>query len=281
MNSLDINNENDLVSRIRFPSGEHHVRINAVDDGDIVELVWSEPNGDIMVLGMAVDACRRGGASEIHLLMPFVPYARQDRIAVPGDPLSIKVFTDFLNSLNLNSVTIFDPHSDVTSALINNCQVVEQHQFASSALLSMNSDTIDPVAIVAPDLGAAKKAKKLQAYVENFHNLKFPVIQCDKSRNPHTGQLTGFQVIDGSPYDHDCLIVDDICDGGGTFLGLAEVLNNEGARRLGLYVTHGLFTKGIDLLASKFRLFTTRPCQSHVANDSRICKISVHRSVYA
>lgn len=244
--------EDPLVEHITFPTGERHIRIKELQEGDEVILVYNDPSGDIMKLGLAVDICNRAGVYKITLVMPFVPYARQDEVYVEGDPLSIEVFARFINSLNLDKVIITDPHSKVTPALIRNARIVHQHEFAVQAVMELDEYLTVPVALVAPDLGAAKKIKKLQEYILQTEGLECIIIQCDKVRNPETGVITGFKILDGNPKGHHCLMVDDIADGGFSFYGLHEVLNKEGAEGQSLYVTHGIFSKGVDTLLTKF-----------------------------
>ena len=250
--------EDPQVEHITFPTGEKHIRIFGLEVGDDVVLVYNDPSGDIMKLAMAVDICRRAQVRKITLAMPFVPYARQDEVYIPGDPLSIEVFAGFINSLNFNKVVIADPHSKVTSALIKNAHIVHQHEIATEAFLDLDQHLLEPIALIGPDLGAAKKVKALQTYILREYGLNVPIIQCDKTRDPETGQITGFKILEGNPTGYHCLMVDDICDGGGTFLGLGKVLQEAGAVSQSLYVTHGIFSKGIKQLSQMFmKIYTS------------------------
>ena len=76
-----------------------------------------------------------------------------------------------------------------------------------------------------------------------------PIIRADKIRDTMTGALSGFEVYADDLTGKDVVILDDLCDGGGTFIGLAKKLREKGAAKITLYVTHGMFTKGVkDLL---------------------------------
>ena len=250
--------EDTNVTHIEFPTGEKHIRIRGLNVEDDVVLVYNDPSGDVMKLGMAVDICRRARVRSIQLVMPFVPYARQDRVMVEGDPFSIRVFSEFVNSLHLNRVYITDPHSDVTPACLLHATVVPQHEVAMNAVLELDQYVLEPLALVAPDLGAAKKIKALQSYIKAGPGLDIPVIQCDKTRDVETGKITGFKVLDGDPTGKHCLLVDDICDGGGTFMGLYPALRDAGAVAASLYVTHGIFSKGVhDLLECFDHIYTS------------------------
>ena len=107
-------------------------------------------------------------------------------------------------------------------------------------------------AFVAPDAGAAKEVQQLAILM----NKEF--IQGHKTRDTRTGALSGFGY-SGSVEGKNLLIIDDICDGGGTFIGLAEALRaTETPEDISLYVTHGMFTKGYDGLLKCFStIYTT------------------------
>jgi len=111
------------------------------------------------------------------------------------------------------------------------------------------------VALVCPDAGARKRVHQLA------RALQLPVVEADKQRDTRSGQITGLRLLSEVP-DMPLWVVDDICDGGRTFTELAEVLR--GAQQsagfhqpLYLFVSHGIFSKGLDpLLACYERVFT-------------------------
>ena len=77
-------------------------------------------------------------------------------------------------------------------------------------------------------------------------------------RDVKTGKLSGFKVYSDDLEGQDCIIVDDICDAGGTFMGLATELKKKNAGKLFLAVSHGIFSKGLDNLTQYFdTIFTT------------------------
>lgn len=204
---------------------------------------------DMGLLLLAVDALQRAGIKQLDLVLPYFPAARQDRVMVAGEPLSVKVYADLINGLALNSVTIFDAHSEVAIALLDNCRAVSNHAFIGQVLEQLGN-----VQLIAPDGGALKKIYKLAAHLEGA----YPVVECSKSRDVRTGKLSGFQVFAQDLQGADCLIVDDICDGGGTFMGLAKALKEKNAGRLYLAVSHGIFSRGLEQLTEHFeQVFTT------------------------
>jgi len=204
---------------------------------------------DLGLLSIAVDALQRMGVKDIALLLPYFPAARQDRLMTPGESLTVKVYADIINNYGLSSITIFDPHSDVTPALLNNCTVISNHSFVYSILNQLPNELI----LVSPDAGASKKIFKLAT------SLKMStVLECGKKRNVKTGALSGFHVPATNLQGKPCLIVDDICDGGGTFMGLAEELKKSKAGDLYLAISHGIFSKGTTELQKSFKkIYTT------------------------
>jgi ribose-phosphate pyrophosphokinase len=181
----------------------------------------------------------------IKLKMPYVPYARQDRVCNPGEALSIKVFANVINSMGFDNVVTYDNHSDVSTALINNCvnfSVKELIQHTMGIKSTPNRDLFEKDFVVSPDAGANKKVFEVSKM------LSIPMIRADKTRDLETGDITGTVVYVDDLTDKSVLIIDDICDGGRTFIELAKVLKEKGASEVTLFVTHGIFSKGTDVL---------------------------------
>jgi ribose-phosphate pyrophosphokinase len=177
-----------------------------------------------------------------HLVLPFVPGARQDRLNDEGDALfTLKSVAKMINERSFASVTVVDPHSYVTPALIDRCIVIP-------AVDCIQSYTRRIAGVVSPDAGAEKRASSIAKF---FH---VPLFHAWKSRDIETGAITGFGVEESISElrGKRVLVADDICDGGGTFVGLADQLDAHGVAA-DLYVTHGLFTQGTARLKSRFR----------------------------
>ena len=138
--------------------------------------------------------------------------------------------------MKFDRVVVADPHSTVAPALLDRVEIESAEGFLGQVLAL--PEFVGGVALVAPDAGAHKRVLALG---ERFGA---PVVCCAKLRNTATGKLSGARVLDEVP-DLPLLVVDDICDGGGTFVALAALLRRHSDRPLGLYVTHGLCTKGV------------------------------------
>lgn len=201
----------------------------------------------LMALVHLVDALRnKFGDVFMNLHLGYIPYARQDRICNQGENLAIKSFARIINSMNFNKVIVLDAHSDVSPALFDADQVhIKSPEIVLSKfdnLMRTNTGQTKDIVLVSPDYGATKKVQKVSKYYGGM-----PVVQGTKERDLQTGRLTGFDLY-GDVNGKNCLIVDDICDGGGTFLGLVKVLKERGANKVELYVSHGIFSKGVGIL---------------------------------
>lgn len=234
-----------------FSGGEPHIKITS-DLNDISKVIITQriqSFNDVGILVLAVNALRNMGVTDLDLFLPYFPAARQDRLMVKGEALSVKVYAEIINSQNFNSVTVFDPHSEVTPALLNNCKVIDNYKFIEEITNQLGENLV----LISPDGGALKKIYKVAAYLQDYE-----VVECSKSRDVKTGKLSGFKVYTDDLNGRDCLIVDDICDGGGTFLGLAKELKAKNAGDLYLAISHGIFSKGFENLNKEFKkIFTT------------------------
>lgn len=227
-----------------FSGGEPHIRIteDLANTETVIITTRIRSFNDMGLLLLATDALKRMGIRQLELVLPYFPAARQDRAMNTGEALSVKVYAELINQQQYQKVTILDPHSEVTPALLENVQVVSNESLVKQALAEL-SDYV----IVSPDGGALKKIYNVAKALGGVE-----VIECTKKRNVATGQLTGFKVYADDLKGQTCVIIDDICDGGGTFLGLAEQLRNHNAGELILVVTHGIFSNGTERLKEHF-----------------------------
>ena len=250
-----------------FSGGEPHIKINPNFETAKGVTITHRLNSfnDVGLLCLAVDALKRMQVEIVDLYIPYFPAARQDRVMIKGEPLSVKVYADLINSLGFKRVFVFDAHSEVTPAVLNNCEVIANHKFIASVMEEICNQGI----LISPDGGALKKIYKVSEFLGGVE-----VVECSKSRNVKTGKLSGFKVYADDLRGKDCLIVDDICDGGGTFIGLAEELRNKNAGKLYLAISHGIFSKGFSELSSSFeRIFTTNSVKDFA--DSKVYQINL------
>lgn len=255
------------VAVSKFPGGEVKVDINVGSEppSKAIESLRIDASlqtsDDIIALLLAVDALRRHyPRAEMDLWMPYMPYARQDRPCVNGEALSMAVMGNLINSCGFNTVLTLDAHSDVAPAVIKNCENMPQ-----SNIFKKIVDNFADYYIVAPDAGAYKKAHKLANYLGAKG-----VICANKVRNVATGKIED-TVVSDDVEGLNLLVADDICDGGRTFTELATLLRAKGCAALKLVVTHGLFTKGLEVLTDEGmydKVYTTNSYHSTAAGNT-------------
>ncbi|MBO9489801.1 ribose-phosphate pyrophosphokinase [Endozoicomonas sp. G2_1] len=228
-----------------FSGGEEHIRFALEDLANCkkIEIIERLTNSSKIVrLMMAVDALNRlfNDSVPIELIAPYFPYARQDRVCVTGEALSAAVMANIINSLNFAKVTIWDAHSDVTPALLNRVTNIPQLELLKKNQELTTKLRSGELTLIAPDAGASKKTLKI---AEQFGS---EVIQAQKLRDLRTGAIVKTEII-GNVTGKNLIIADDICDGGRTFIELAKVLKAQGANEISLFVTHGIFSQGLEV----------------------------------
>lgn len=256
--------------RFTFPGGEVGVKLLNIDSWRLaapLETVFIEAHltsaEEIIDLMMLKDALNRFGVERINLFMPYVPYGRQDRVCDKGEAFSLKVFAGLINNLGFNRVVVADPHSEVTGALFDRLEVISQQNiinrfqpFLARMVGGSDRRPEDTPIFVSPDAGANKKTASIAGY---FSRSSF--IRADKLRDLSTGKIveTIVYATDDEIKGRTFVIVDDICDGGASFTAIAKALKTRGAKTVILYVTHGIFSKGIDTLLQNGidEIFTT------------------------
>ncbi len=237
MKTINLFESNDSVELKKFAGGECHVKFKTEFSEDDKVRINTRLNSsdDVMNLCLAVDALRFMQVAHIEVFIPYIPYARQDRVMVPGEPLSIKVFANIINSLNLNKVIVFDAHSEVSLALLNNCQGIVNHEMVKFFLKKLN---LTDFVLVSPDLGAYKKVDKLAEKIDYKGNIATGI----KVRDLSTGKIIKSDVNTDNLNGKACIVIDDICDGGRTFIELAAVLKAKNAGDLFFIASHGIFS---------------------------------------
>ena len=242
MFNVSVNGLRAPVEFFKFSGGETQVKFenpSISKEQNRVEIHAYIRDGEFLPLALLVDAIRRTMTTvSIKLVLPYLPYARQDRVMNSGESLAVKVYTNLINSLNFDQVVVDDCHSDVGVALLNN--VVNENY------LPIHFKTEDFDALVAPDAGALKKTFK---HAKSLGITE--VIRADKTRDVTTGNITG-TVVHGDVKGKRLLITDDICDHGDDLVELAAKLKLGGAKKISLYVTHGIFSKGKSTLEDVF-----------------------------
>jgi len=173
-----------------------------------------------------------------------------------GDCFGLGVFASILRGSAYGRVHTLDCHSAIAKDLMGGVLEDESAaEFIGAAISHVAvTNESDKVSVLFPDAGARSRYTGIFHAGSNTHDVGVSVFNCEKHRDPATGALSGFSVPLDLP-DAPILIVDDLCDGGGTFIGISEKL---GGRPTSLYVTHGVFSKGIAGLLRRFhRIYHT------------------------
>lgn len=232
------------IEPFKFPGGEWHLRLPAEPETPAYARVNGCTADDLVLLGLWADSAHQAGHRAIAHI-PYLPAARADR----GTPFGAKVYANMINAAGLDEVVVFDPHSPVAPSLVQNVRIVYSAEVLAEVLREAG-EADSYRAVLAPDKGAVERASKAA------DALGLPLFTATKTRDFDTGKLTSFEVPQ-LPRSGRILVVDDICDGGGTFRGLATAAGI-GRDRLGLWVSHGIFSGAAGELTGHFaQIFTT------------------------
>lgn len=241
MITVKFNRQQVDVEYFQFSAGEMFVEIkNLISEAEIATVNADiKSSNDLMVLFQTLDIVKGTKPKKFYLYLPYLPYSRQDRKMTKGQSFALKLLADRLNSFKLDGIFTLDAHSGMSEALIDNLYVDTQLDVLKSN--RHLKDKFKNSVVIAPDTGASKKAFEI---AKNYNR---PFVQATKVRSVETGEITHTEVY-GDVKGKECVIFDDICDGGFTFIKLSEVLKEKGASRVDLVVSHGIFSKGLEPL---------------------------------
>lgn len=187
-----------------------------------------------------------------NLVLPYIPGARQDRFNRTGDVSStLKTVGRLINQFDFFNVVVVDPHSEKAGYYINSLVEYPKRDLYGHLWKGYGG-------VIAPDKGAFLRGVEAATALGKDKEMKFG----SKVRDVSNGRLTGFDVDDLTEGMH-YVVVDDICDGGGTFVGLGEKIAEQGAFA-DLFVTHGFFTKGLRDIRKYYKnVYTTNTVDRH------------------
>ena len=222
-----------------FADGETLVELNESIRGKMVYLVQStyKPvNEKLMELLVAIDAIKRSSPKEIVCIIPNFGYARQDRKAKPRQPITARLVADLLEAAGCNRVVTIDLHAAQIQGFfsfpaddITSIPMMAQY-FANKPEINLNKTVI-----VSPDHGGTTRARRFA------ERLDCSLAICDKRRpRPNVCETTN---VLGDVNGMDCIIVDDMCDTGGSLIGAAKLLKENGAGNIYVAIAHGIFSK--------------------------------------
>ena len=245
----------------KFPDGQQSIKITAskaeVSSYSAIT-IYSRLNSfrDLEMILCATAALRNLKYENIFLYIPYFLGGRSDRKFEDGSINYIKdVIAPIINSQNYQGVIVLDPHSDVIEACINNLEKVDNYTLVKAALTSIdNTNTArEKMCIISPDAGALKKIYGVAKHFD-IQN----VVTASKVRDLKTGKILHTEIprIGGSDAKN-FVIIDDICDGGRTFIEVAKAILEQRPRsiftdKIYLIITHGIFSAGLLELSKYF-----------------------------
>ena len=226
----------------KFPDGtpllKPDIDFSKYEDCKRATLTWHfESNEEMVAVMFLTRHLHRNGILFVDLVMPYIPNARQDRVKSSNDVFTLKYFAEFINELAFDTVTVLDPHSSVSEALIDNIIIENPKKYINKAMASIGGfaltaeDDRKPLMAFYPDEGAMKRYSGLipMAYAFGI-----------KKRDWESGKILGLDAAGSTDLIpmSDVLIIDDISSRGGTFYHSAKKLKELGANKIYLYVSH-------------------------------------------
>jgi len=262
MINLKVNGHETEFQSWKFPAGEVGVKLPRIEEHEKVGIVLTMPTSDEIFIALNIlDALAVQGVARenIDLFIPYMPYGRQDRVCHEGESFALRVFGHMLKAFpHYNNIYVKDMHSEVTHQALMGYGVQFKHMSQSSCAKYLPKFD----ALIAPDKGAAEKVMTHYQVA-----LGTPCHTLNKVR------LDGRVIYEDYPHDTikgNVCVVDDICDGGATFLSLATMLERSqpNITSLNLYVTHGIFSKGVkELLESYDTIYVHNNMNQSVADS--------------
>ncbi|NBC21793.1 MAG: ribose-phosphate diphosphokinase [Alphaproteobacteria bacterium] len=222
----------------RFSDNEIFVRVNENVRGEDIYVIQSTSypaNDTLMELLICLDALTRASAQRITAVIPYFGYARQDRKTDGRTPISSKLVANLIASAGADRVLTMDLHAGQIQGFFD----VPTDNLISAPVMEEDIRKrfeVKDLMIVSPDVGGVVRARALA------NRLGVDLAIVDK-RRPRAGESEVMNII-GDVAGRHCILVDDICDSGGTLCNAAAALKAKGATRVAAYVTHGVFSNG-------------------------------------
>ena len=185
-----------------------------------------------MQLFLMCQAAKLSFATTVHIALPHFPYARQDRITEPREPISAKLVAHLLEESGADHVIVLDLHSDQIQGFFSiPVDALDARTIFADYVRSLK---IKNLVVVAPDVGGAKRAKKFAVMI----GADLAIMHKNRKRHHEAEILEVVGDIEGK----NCIIFDDIIDTAGTLLSGKKALTDRGARDVYAAATHGVFS---------------------------------------
>ena len=214
----------------KFSDGEISVEFQESIRGQFVFLVQSTfpPTDNLMELLLMIDAAKRASAYKVIAVIPYYGYARQDRKDRPRVAIGSKLVANMLTAAGADRVITMDLHAPQIQGYFD---IPVDHLDSSAIFIPYIEELkLKNLTFAAPDVGSANRIREIASYFE------VEMVICDKHRK-RANEITSMVVI-GDVTDRDIVLIDDICDTGGTLAKSAGLLMEKGARSVRAFCTH-------------------------------------------
>lgn len=243
-------NQEVLYKRWVFPAGEVGIKFDTalVPGNQYSVFLNSGRSDDVMACLQLIDALiREVGPEFITLGIGYLPYGRQDRVCHKGEAFGLELFAKMLAVSGVRFVVVADPHSDVFKSLM--IQYGIRCLILTQAVCARDLPKFD--VLIAPDAGAREKAQNHRQVATELQENPTKLVQLSKVRKE--GRVE-YEDLEFDTIEGNVCVIDDMCDGGATFIALADMLHRTQPNidTLNLYVTHGIFSKGVDELKKSY-----------------------------
>ena len=214
----------------RFSDGEIGVEFQESIRGQHVFLIQSTfaPTDNLMELLLMIDAAKRASAYKVIAVIPYYGYARQDRKDRPRVAIGSKLVANMLTAAGADRVVTMDLHAPQIQGYFD---IPVDHLDSSAIFIPyIESLKLPNLTFAAPDVGSANRIREIATYFE------CDMVICDKHRK-RANEIASMVLI-GDVVDRDIVLIDDICDTGGTLAKSAGLLKEKGARSVRAFCTH-------------------------------------------
>jgi ribose-phosphate pyrophosphokinase len=222
-----------------FANGEIFVRFEESVRGSDAFVLQSFPaplNQWVMEQLLMIDALKRGSAKRITAVLPFYPYARQDKKHRGREPISARLIADLLKTAGANRIITVDLHTDQIQGFFDG-PVDHMHAHKQLSEYVRTNYQLDNITVVSPDAGRVKVAEKWADSMDGA-----PVAFIHKTRDPLVpNQVKSHRAV-GDVDGRTCILIDDMIDTGGTIAGAVNVLKDAGAGDVVIAATHGVLS---------------------------------------
>lgn len=230
------------LNKQKFSDGELCVDFTDSVRGKNVFLLSSPITSDaIMNLLLAIDAAKRAGAKEIIPILPYFPYARQDKKDQSRGPIGAKVMAEMIEQRGSTSVITYDLHADQIQGFFNIpvTHIEGKHVF-DSYINQKVKESNGEVVLCGPDAGSGKRVKRMRDQVNKRYGVNLNIVMIDKTRKQ--ANVIDEMIIIGDVKDKHVIILDDMVDTAGTLCKAAEVLIENGAKTVNAGISHGILS---------------------------------------